>query len=179
MAGCRGAPQAAPHLCSSRGGTSEEVNVSVRMCHRYKQELSLAMEREKSLEREQVQLDLDWQRRCDNIERDQIQRSEALIQGLVEARGQVCVGAVERRPSRGVASRRRGGSTCSALLEGFGSLNSKTSPRSNERALHCQPLQCAIALLCALVWPTWQGHAGGWAWEEEVCCLALQTWPEF
>ncbi|KAM5272703.1 coiled-coil domain-containing protein 57 [Ctenodactylus gundi] len=56
---------------------------------RYKQQLSQAVERERSLERERVQLGLDWQRRCDDIEREQIQRSEALIQGLTEARDQV------------------------------------------------------------------------------------------
>uniref|UniRef100_A0A286Y2I6 Coiled-coil domain containing 57 n=1 Tax=Cavia porcellus TaxID=10141 RepID=A0A286Y2I6_CAVPO len=56
---------------------------------RYKQQLSQAIERERSLERDRVQLGLDWQRRCDDIERDQIQRSEALIQGLTEARDQV------------------------------------------------------------------------------------------
>ncbi|XP_031210699.1 coiled-coil domain-containing protein 57 isoform X3 [Mastomys coucha] len=56
---------------------------------RYKQQLSLAVEREQSLEREQVQLGLDWQRRCNDVERDQIQRSETLIQGLSKARDQV------------------------------------------------------------------------------------------
>ncbi|XP_076791412.1 coiled-coil domain-containing protein 57 isoform X3 [Arvicanthis niloticus] len=55
---------------------------------RYKQQLSLAVEREQNLGREQVQLGLDWQRRCDDIERDQIQRSETLIQGLTKARDQ-------------------------------------------------------------------------------------------
>ncbi|XP_012511812.1 PREDICTED: coiled-coil domain-containing protein 57 [Propithecus coquereli] len=56
---------------------------------RYRQQLSLAVEREQSLQREQVQLGLDWQRRCDDVERDQIQKSEALIQGLTSARDQV------------------------------------------------------------------------------------------
>ncbi|XP_069339141.1 coiled-coil domain-containing protein 57 [Eulemur rufifrons] len=56
---------------------------------RYKQQLLLAVKREQSLERKQVQLGLDWQRRCDNMERDQIQKSEALIQGLTSARDQV------------------------------------------------------------------------------------------
>ncbi|GAB1297193.1 Coiled-coil domain-containing protein 57 [Apodemus speciosus] len=56
---------------------------------RYKQQLSLAVEREQSLKREQVQLGLDWQRRCDDVERDQIQKSETLIQGLTKAREQV------------------------------------------------------------------------------------------
>ncbi|XP_029401411.1 coiled-coil domain-containing protein 57 isoform X2 [Mus pahari] len=56
---------------------------------RYKQQLTLAVERGQSLEREQVQLGLDWQRRCDDVERDQIQKSETLIQGLTKARDQV------------------------------------------------------------------------------------------
>ncbi|XP_062937149.1 coiled-coil domain-containing protein 57 [Cynocephalus volans] len=56
---------------------------------RYKQQLSLAVKREQSLERDQVQLGLDWQRRCEDIERDQIQKSESLIQGLTAAREQV------------------------------------------------------------------------------------------
>ncbi|XP_038184777.1 coiled-coil domain-containing protein 57 isoform X1 [Arvicola amphibius] len=56
---------------------------------RYKHQLSLAVEREQRLERDQVQLGLDWQRRCDDVERDQIQKSETLIQGLTKARDQV------------------------------------------------------------------------------------------
>ncbi|XP_032769475.1 LOW QUALITY PROTEIN: coiled-coil domain-containing protein 57 [Rattus rattus] len=66
-----------------------QVAKSQQDIDRYKQQLSLAVEREQSLEREQVQLGLDWQRRCDDIERDQIQRSETLIQGLTKARDQV------------------------------------------------------------------------------------------
>uniref|UniRef100_A0A8C5KHI2 Coiled-coil domain containing 57 n=1 Tax=Jaculus jaculus TaxID=51337 RepID=A0A8C5KHI2_JACJA len=62
---------------------------------RYKQQLSLAVERERSLERDQVQLGLDWQRRCDDIERDQIQKSEALIQSLTNARAQVSAKLME------------------------------------------------------------------------------------
>nr|XP_055099688.1 coiled-coil domain-containing protein 57 isoform X4 [Symphalangus syndactylus] len=73
----------------------EEVKLKVQVARsqqdieRYKQQLSLAVEREQSLERDQVQLGLDWQRRCDDIERDQIQKSEALIQGLTTAKSQV------------------------------------------------------------------------------------------
>lgn len=66
-----------------------QVAKSQQDIDRYKQQLSLAVEREQSLEREQVQLGLNWQRRCDDIERDQIQRSETLIQGLTKARDQV------------------------------------------------------------------------------------------
>nr|XP_037849339.1 coiled-coil domain-containing protein 57 isoform X1 [Chlorocebus sabaeus] len=66
-----------------------QVARSQQDIERYKQQLSLAVERERSLERDQVQLGLDWQRRCDDIERDQIQKSEALIQGLTTAKSQV------------------------------------------------------------------------------------------
>lgn len=57
---------------------------------RYQQQLSLAAEREQSLEREKVQLGLDWQHRCASIERDHYRKSEELIQGLTVAREQVC-----------------------------------------------------------------------------------------
>nr|XP_058902879.1 coiled-coil domain-containing protein 57 isoform X4 [Kogia breviceps] len=56
---------------------------------RYKQQLSLAVEREQSLERDKVQLELDWQRRCEGVERAQYQQAEDLIQGLTTARDQV------------------------------------------------------------------------------------------
>lgn len=53
--------------------------------------MSLAAEREQSLEREKVQLGLDWQHRCASVERDQYHRSEELVQGLTAAKEQVCV----------------------------------------------------------------------------------------
>ncbi|XP_050775881.1 coiled-coil domain-containing protein 57 isoform X3 [Gopherus flavomarginatus] len=56
---------------------------------RYKQQLSLAAEREQNLERAKVQAELDWQRRCENAERNQYQKSEDLIQSLLTARDQV------------------------------------------------------------------------------------------
>ncbi|EPQ18584.1 Coiled-coil domain-containing protein 57 [Myotis brandtii] len=56
---------------------------------RYQRELSLAVEREQSLERDKVQLGLDWQRRCEGLERDHYQQSEGLVQGLASARAQV------------------------------------------------------------------------------------------
>uniref|UniRef100_A0A8C6FYT8 Coiled-coil domain containing 57 n=1 Tax=Moschus moschiferus TaxID=68415 RepID=A0A8C6FYT8_MOSMO len=56
---------------------------------RYKQQLSLAVEREQSLERDKVQLELDWQRRCEGVEREQYQQAEDLIQGLTTARDEV------------------------------------------------------------------------------------------
>ncbi|XP_074975232.1 coiled-coil domain-containing protein 57 isoform X2 [Caretta caretta] len=56
---------------------------------RYKQQLSLAAEREQILERAKVQAELDWQRRCENAERNQYHKSEDLIQSLSTARDQV------------------------------------------------------------------------------------------
>ncbi|XP_030390088.1 coiled-coil domain-containing protein 57 isoform X2 [Gopherus evgoodei] len=56
---------------------------------RYKQQLSLAAEREQILERAKVQAELDWQWRCENAERNQYQKSEDLIQSLSTARDQV------------------------------------------------------------------------------------------
>ncbi|XP_036078573.1 coiled-coil domain-containing protein 57 isoform X4 [Rousettus aegyptiacus] len=56
---------------------------------RYRRQLSLAVEREQSLEREKVQLGLDWQRRCDHVERDRYQQSEELVRGLATAKEQV------------------------------------------------------------------------------------------
>ncbi|ETE70337.1 Coiled-coil domain-containing protein 57 [Ophiophagus hannah] len=56
---------------------------------RYKQQLSLAIEKEESLERAKVQGELEWQQRCENAERNQYHKSEALIQNLSTAREQV------------------------------------------------------------------------------------------
>ncbi|XP_075418527.1 coiled-coil domain-containing protein 57 [Tenrec ecaudatus] len=55
----------------------------------YKQQLAAAVGREQSLEREKVQLELDWRHRCEDAERDQYRRSEDLVQGLATAREQV------------------------------------------------------------------------------------------
>lgn len=38
-----------------------------------------------------MQLELDWQRRCEGVERAQYQQAEDLIQGLTAARDQVCI----------------------------------------------------------------------------------------
>ncbi|KAM9044085.1 coiled-coil domain-containing protein 57 isoform 8-T11 [Megaptera novaeangliae] len=72
----------------------EEVKLKAQLARcqqdigRYKQQLSLAIEREQSLERDKVQLELVWQRRCEGVEREQYQRTEDLIQGLTAARDQ-------------------------------------------------------------------------------------------
>ncbi|XP_047562888.1 coiled-coil domain-containing protein 57 [Lutra lutra] len=55
---------------------------------RYKQQLSAAEERERGLEREKAQLELDWRQRCDTVERDHYHKAEDLIRALSEARDQ-------------------------------------------------------------------------------------------
>ncbi|XP_054544602.1 coiled-coil domain-containing protein 57 [Talpa occidentalis] len=56
---------------------------------RYGQQLALAAGREQSLQRDKAQLELDWQRRCDGVERDLHRRAEGLVQALSAARDQV------------------------------------------------------------------------------------------
>ena len=56
---------------------------------RYKKELSAAVEREASLERSKAQLELDWQRRFEDLERQQYEKSEDLIRKLTRSRDEV------------------------------------------------------------------------------------------
>ncbi|XP_034268822.1 coiled-coil domain-containing protein 57 isoform X2 [Pantherophis guttatus] len=63
---------------------------------RYKQQFSLAIEKEESLERAKVQGELEWQRRCENAERNQYHKSEALIQNLSTARDQATAALKEK-----------------------------------------------------------------------------------
>ncbi|XP_027423941.2 coiled-coil domain-containing protein 57 isoform X4 [Zalophus californianus] len=74
-------------------GEEVELKAHLARCQqdigRYKQQLSVAAERERGLEREKVQLELDWRQRCDGVERDHYRKSEDLIQALTEARDQV------------------------------------------------------------------------------------------
>ncbi|XP_026557667.1 coiled-coil domain-containing protein 57 [Pseudonaja textilis] len=63
---------------------------------RYKQQLSLAIEKEESLERAKVQRELECQQRCENAERNQYHKSEALIQNLSTAREQAIAALKEK-----------------------------------------------------------------------------------
>ena len=49
------------------------------------------MEREASLERSRAQLEVDWQRRCEDTEREVCSRQEQLITGLTKQRDEVNV----------------------------------------------------------------------------------------
>ena len=55
----------------------------------YKKELTLAIERESSLERSRAQLEVDWQRRCEDTEREVYMNQEQLVAGLTKQRDQV------------------------------------------------------------------------------------------
>ncbi|XP_030630149.1 coiled-coil domain-containing protein 57 [Chanos chanos] len=57
---------------------------------RYKQQLANSIEREKVLDQRRVQLELEWQRRCEDACAEHYLKSEELIQGLTQAREQVC-----------------------------------------------------------------------------------------
>ena len=56
---------------------------------RYKKDVSEAVERQAELERSKAQLELDWQRRCEDVERLQYAQSEGLVKTLTTARNDV------------------------------------------------------------------------------------------
>ena len=49
------------------------------------------MEREASLERSRAQLEVDWQRQCEDTEREVYSKQEQLITGLTKQRDEVNV----------------------------------------------------------------------------------------
>ncbi|XP_074647544.1 coiled-coil domain-containing protein 57-like [Tubulanus polymorphus] len=53
---------------------------------RYRKDLNLAIERQASLEREKAQLELDWQKRFEDIDRHQYDKAEDLVQNLTKMR---------------------------------------------------------------------------------------------
>uniref|UniRef100_A0AAZ3PUE1 Coiled-coil domain-containing protein 57 n=1 Tax=Oncorhynchus tshawytscha TaxID=74940 RepID=A0AAZ3PUE1_ONCTS len=55
---------------------------------RYKQQLFVGVEREKALEQRRIQVELEWQRRCEDNKTEHYLHSEELIQGLTQARDQ-------------------------------------------------------------------------------------------
>ena len=61
------------------------------LSYRYKKELTMALERESSLERSRAQLEVDWQRRCEDTEREVYHKQEQLISGLTKQRDEVCI----------------------------------------------------------------------------------------
>ncbi|KAL3877357.1 hypothetical protein ACJMK2_035079 [Sinanodonta woodiana] len=63
---------------------------------RYKNELNAAVDREAGLERCKTQLELDWQRRFEDVERQQYQKSEELIKNLTKARDEAVAAVKEK-----------------------------------------------------------------------------------
>ncbi|KAF7644680.1 hypothetical protein LDENG_00217740 [Lucifuga dentata] len=65
-----------------------ELKRSREETERYKQKLSAGLEREKTLEQRQVQLELQWQRHCEDTKAQHYLANEQLIQSLTQARDQ-------------------------------------------------------------------------------------------
>ena len=58
---------------------------------RYKKELSLSVEREAALERSKTQVELDWQRRYEDLERQHYEKSEDFIKKITRSRDEVII----------------------------------------------------------------------------------------
>ncbi|XP_069608586.1 coiled-coil domain-containing protein 57 isoform X3 [Ranitomeya imitator] len=56
---------------------------------RYQQQLACSLERERILEQARVQVELDWQKRCEQAEKAQYQKSEELVENLSKAKEQL------------------------------------------------------------------------------------------
>ena len=52
------------------------------------------MERESSLERSRAQLEVDWQRQCEDTEREVYMKQEQLVAGLTKQRDQVIINII-------------------------------------------------------------------------------------
>ena len=65
------------------------IQLFLLLSSRYKKELTIAIERESSLERSRAQLEVDWQRRCEDTEREVYMKHEQLVAGLTKQRDQV------------------------------------------------------------------------------------------
>ncbi|XP_053495239.1 coiled-coil domain-containing protein 57 isoform X2 [Ictalurus furcatus] len=63
---------------------------------RYKQQLANAAQREQALEQKRVQLELDWERRCEDVRAEHYLRSEELIHGLTQSREKVNAELMEK-----------------------------------------------------------------------------------
>ncbi|XP_067286295.1 coiled-coil domain-containing protein 57 isoform X2 [Pseudorasbora parva] len=76
----------------SAGEREVKVRAELERCkediERYKQQVSSGLQREQALEQKRVQLELDWERRCEEVRSEHYLRSEELIQSLTQARDQ-------------------------------------------------------------------------------------------
>ncbi|KAK2180134.1 hypothetical protein NP493_458g04063 [Ridgeia piscesae] len=73
-----------------------EVKQLKQDVERYKKEVRTALEREEALQQAKAQAEVDWQRRCEDVERQQYERSEDLVRRLTKARDQAVAELRER-----------------------------------------------------------------------------------
>lgn len=64
----------------------------------YKRQLSAGWKREKALEQMRVQVELEWQRRCEDMKAEHYLAHEQLIQDLTQARDQVSLSYITQPP---------------------------------------------------------------------------------
>ncbi|XP_058263006.1 coiled-coil domain-containing protein 57 isoform X2 [Hemibagrus wyckioides] len=77
----------------SAGDREAKIKAELQKCkedsERYKQQLANAIQREQALEQKRVQLELDWERRCEEVRAEHYLKSEELIHGLTQSREKV------------------------------------------------------------------------------------------
>ncbi|KAK3559527.1 hypothetical protein QTP86_013709, partial [Hemibagrus guttatus] len=77
----------------SAGDREARIKAELQKCkedtERYKQQLANAIQREQALEQKRVQLELDWERRCEEVHAEHYLKSEELIHGLTQSREKV------------------------------------------------------------------------------------------
>ncbi len=65
---------------------------------RYKQQLSAGLKRELALEQMLVQVELEWQRSCEDMKVEHYLANEQLIQDLTQAKDQVSLSCITQPP---------------------------------------------------------------------------------
>ncbi|XP_034165392.2 coiled-coil domain-containing protein 57 isoform X2 [Pangasianodon hypophthalmus] len=77
----------------SAGDREAKIRAELQKCkedsERYKQQLASAIQREQALEQKRVQLELDWERRCEEVRAEHYLKSEELIHGLTQSREKI------------------------------------------------------------------------------------------
>ncbi|MCJ8738655.1 hypothetical protein PDJAM_G00038280 [Pangasius djambal] len=77
----------------SAGDREAKIRAELQKCKedsdRYKQQLASAIQREQALEQKRVQLELDWERRCEEVRAEHYLKSEELIHGLTQSREKI------------------------------------------------------------------------------------------
>lgn len=65
---------------------------------RYEGQLSASLKREKALEQMRIQVELESQRRCENMKTEHHLANEQLIEHLIQARDQVSISYITHTP---------------------------------------------------------------------------------